>query len=118
MGETDRYSEYRVPNKRLFTLGEDGNSLVALVVLNIVCFLILLVIQVSYSIGEQSKEVFNAQFMQWIALPDNGWQFLQRPWTIFTYVISDSFQSFIRLFTNMIWLWAFGSILQRTAMIN
>ena len=116
MGETDRYSEYKIPDKRLFTLGEDGNSLVALVVLNIVCFLILLVIQVSYSIsGEPTNKIFNAQFMQWIALPDNGWQFLQRPWTIFTYVISDNFQSFIRLFTNMIWLWAFGSILQRTA---
>ena len=64
MGETDRYSEYKIPNKRLFTLGEDGNSLVALVVLNIVCFLILLVIQVSYSIsGEPTNKIFNSQFM-------------------------------------------------------
>lgn len=115
MGESDRYTEYKAPKKRLFTLGEDGNSLVALVVLNIVCFLILLVIQVSYSMGDKSTQLFNAEFLQWIALPDDGWQFLQRPWTIVTYVISDSFQSFVRLFTNMIWLWAFGSILQRTA---
>ena len=115
MGESDRYMEFKAAKKRLFTLGEDGNSLVAIVVLNIVCFLILLVIQVSYSMGDKSTQLFNAEFLQWVALPDNGWQFLQRPWTIFTYVISDSFQNFIRLFTNMIWLWAFGSILQRTA---
>ncbi len=116
MGETDRYSEYKIPDKRLFTLGEDGNSLVALVVLNIVVFLVLLVIQVSYSIsGEPTNKLFNTQFMQWVALPDNGLQFLQRPWTLFTYVVSDSFQNFIRLFTNMIWLWAFGAIFQRTA---
>lgn len=115
MGEIDRYSEYKAPDKRLFTLGEDGNSLVALVVLNIVLFLLLLIIQVSYNFGQKSTEVFNAQFMQWVAIPADSASFLSRPWTIFTYVISDTFHNFIRLLTNMIWLWAFGSILQRTA---
>ena len=47
MGESDRYPEYKLPKKR-FTLGNDGNALVALFTLNVIFFLLLITIKVVY----------------------------------------------------------------------
>ena len=36
----------------------------------------------------------------------------ERPWTILTYMFSDTGSALMRLLSNMLWLWAFGYILQ------
>lgn len=115
MGEADRFHEFQIPKRRRFHLGEDGNSLLTLVVINLVFFVFLLVMQVSYLVGDQSVATFHAQFMQWFALPSEPLRFIQRPWTALTFVFSDNFSHIIRLLSNLIWLWVFGLIFQQYA---
>ena len=112
MGESDRYHEYKKIKRRSFTLGQDGNALVALFTLNVIFFLILLTAQVAYFFYQQTPELYNAQVVQWFELPANLTKLSEKPWTLLTYMFSDTGQNLIRIISNMLWLWAFGYILQ------
>jgi membrane associated rhomboid family serine protease len=114
MGETDRYGEYKKPRKGIL-LGQDGNALVALFALNIIFFLLLMLIQVVYFFMQQKEGVYNAEIVQWFALPASLTKFSERPWSILTYMFSDTGSNIVRLISNMIWLWAFGYLLQQLA---
>lgn len=112
MGETDRYGEYKKPKKGIL-LGQDGNAMVALFAINIIFFLLLMLIQVAYYYMQQSTAVYNAEIVQWFELPASITKLSERPWTIVTYMFSDTGLNIIRLISNMIWLWAFGYLLQQ-----
>ena len=109
MGESDRYQEYRVKKPR-FTLGQDGNALMWAFIINVVFFLVLLTVQAAYFFYQKTADLYYAQVVQWFQMPASITKFSERPWALFTYMFSDT--SVLRLFSNMIWLWAFGSILQ------
>ncbi|RYF90426.1 MAG: rhomboid family intramembrane serine protease, partial [Chitinophagaceae bacterium] len=111
MGETDRYGEYKKPKKGIL-LGHDGNALVSLFALNIIFFLLLVLIEVVYAFMQQPAGTYQAEVVQWFALPGGLTRFSERPWTILTYMFSDTGGNIIRLISNMIWLWAFGYLLQ------
>lgn len=112
MGEIDRYSEYKNVKRPRFSLGQDGNALMALFTLNVIFFLLLLTAQVVYFFYQQTPELYNAQVVQWFELPANLTKLSERPWTLITYVFSDTGNNLMRIISNMIWLWAFGYILQ------
>ena len=114
MGETDRYSEYKKPKKGIF-LGQEGNALVALFAINIIFFLVLMVIQVGFFFSQKTPEIYYSQVVQWFALPASITKLSERPWTLICFVFSDYGANVIRLMTNMIWLWAFGVLLQQMA---
>lgn len=114
MGETDRYGEFKKPRRGIL-LGQDGNALVALFALNVIFFLLMVLIEVIYAFTQQPAGAYNAEVVQWFALPAGLLKFSERPWTIFTYVFSDTGGNIIRLISNMIWLWAFGYLLQQMA---
>ncbi len=114
MGETDRFGEYKRPKKGIL-LGHDGNALVALFALNVIFFLLLVLIKVVYSFMQMPAGTYNAEVVQWFALPGGLARFSERPWTILTYVFSDTGTNIVRLISNMIWLWAFGYLLQQMA---
>jgi membrane associated rhomboid family serine protease len=109
MGETDRYPEYRRPKNRL-TLGADGNALVALFTINVIFFLLLITIQVVYFFFQSSQGSFFAQVVPFFQMPAQLTQLSERPWTILTFMFSHT--GVIHILSNMIWLWAFGFILQ------
>lgn len=109
MGEADRYSDFQRPRRRL-TLGDDNNALMGLFVLNTIFFLLLLVIQVTYHFFQKDNGVFDAQVSKYFELPAQLSQLANRPWTIFTYMFSDT--GVLHFISNMLWLWAFGFILQ------
>jgi membrane associated rhomboid family serine protease len=109
MGESDRYSDYKRPRKRL-TLGDDGNALVALVTINIIFFLLLMVIQVVYSFFQADKNLFNSQVVQYFEMPASLVKLSERPWTILASMFTHT--GVIHIISNMLWLWAFGFILQ------
>ncbi len=117
MGETDRNhrNERRQRQRSRFTLGADGNALMALFAINVVFFLILMVIQVGVFVGEKTPEFFYTHIVQWFELPAGLSRLSERPWTILTYMFTETGGSIIRGITNMIWLWAFGYILQQMA---
>ena len=113
MGESDRYIEYKHIKKKKFLLGSDNNALMALVVLNVIFFLLLLTTQVVYFFYQQTPESYNSAVVQWFELPANFTKICQRPWTIITYMFSDTGAGLMRIISNMIWLWAFGYIFQQ-----
>ena len=109
MGESERYGEYRKPRRRI-SFGDDNNALVALFAINVIFLLILLFIKVVYFYFQKDAAAFNAQVLQYFAMPAKLTRLSERPWTIVTQMFSDI--SVIRLMSNMLWLWAFGYILQ------
>jgi membrane associated rhomboid family serine protease len=110
MGETDRYSEYQRPPRRRLTLGDDGNALVALVTINIIFFLLLLVIQVVYFFFQSDTSSFYGQVVTYFEMPAQLITLSERPWTMLTFMFTHT--NVINILSNMIWLWAFGYILQ------
>lgn len=112
MGESDRHQDYRKLKRNRFTLGQDNNALMNLFVLNVIFFLILLTLQVAYFFYQQTPDIYNAQVVQWFELPASLTRFSERPWTILTYMFSDTGNNLMRILSNMLWLWAFGYVLQ------
>ncbi|MBS1497489.1 MAG: rhomboid family intramembrane serine protease, partial [Bacteroidetes bacterium] len=117
MGESDRYQEYgNTKNKRFkVSFGDDSNALVNLFVLNVIFFLILMVTQVAFLVYDQGLQAFNTQVLQWFALPASLTKLSERPWTLISFMFSDSGDNIFRLLSNMLWLWAFGYLLQQMA---
>jgi len=114
MGEADRYQEYRIKKHR-FTLGQPDNALMWLFALNVIFFLVLLVIRTAVSVNTNSSAAFYSDVLNWFQLPAGTAKLIQRPWTILTYMFSDTAPVGniipFRIISNMLWLWAFGSVL-------
>lgn len=115
MGEADRYQEYRIKKQR-FTLGQPDNTLMWLFALNVVFFLVLLLIRTAVSVNTNSSAAFYSDVVNWFQLPASPAKFAQRPWTLISYMFSDTAPVGgiipFRIISNMLWLWAFGSVLQ------
>jgi membrane associated rhomboid family serine protease len=118
MGESDRYQEYKRLARRRFTLGQPGNALFALFAINIVFFFLILISRVFYLYSHQGQgevaPVFDA--IQWFAMPADMTKLSELPWTLVTFMFSqggvDTFPLMITMLSTMLWLWAFGYILQ------
>ncbi len=109
MGESDRYTDYKIKKYR-FTLGQPDNALMWLFVFNVAFVLILLTIKVAISVNDNSDAVFYSQVVGWFSLPADFTKLMNRPWTILSFMFSDT--ELFRAVSNMLWLWAYGGILQ------
>ena len=109
MGESDRYIDYKIKKQR-FTLGNPDNALMWLFAFNVVFFLILQTIRVAINVNDHSDAVFNSEVTAWFRLPANLVSLSKKPWTVISFMFSDA--DLMRVFSNMLWLWAFGSVLQ------
>ena len=109
MGESDRFIDYKIKKQR-FTLGQPDNALMWLFVFNVIFFLVLATIKVAVSVNDNSDAVFYSQVVNWFYLPADVFKLGSRPWTVLTYMFSDV--EVFRAISNMLWLWAFGGILQ------
>jgi membrane associated rhomboid family serine protease len=96
--------------RKKMTLGQDGNALVQLVVINAVLFVILKFIYVVYTLNSLNPAAYQSNVIAWVFLPANLDKLSSRPWTLLTYMFSD--QHVFRFIGNMFWLWGFGYILQ------
>ena len=110
MGESDRYIDRRV---RKISLGEDNNALVALISINAAGLVILGLIKLTYIVVQSSSADFNSHILPWFELPAGLSSLAKAPWTILSFMFIHT--RIIAAFTNMLWLWAFGSILQDMA---
>lgn len=110
MGEADRYSEYPRPPRRKFSLGQDGNALMTLFSINVVVFLLFLFLQAIYAFTQSSFIGFDQDVVPYFQMPARFTSLLHKPWTFFTYMFTNL--SVWTMIGNMLWLWAFGSILQ------
>ena len=91
-------------------LGQDGNSLIQLMIINAVLFVILKFIYVIYLLAPLKPEAYYNNVFSWFILPADFEKLLSRPWTILSYMVSDN--RVFRFISNMFWLWSFGYILQ------
>ena len=109
MGESDRYIDYRIKKQR-FTLGNPDNALMWLFAINVIFFLILQTIRVAINVNDHSDAVFYSQVTGNFQLPASLLSLSKKPWTIISFMFSDV--NLMRAFSNMLWLWGFGSVLQ------
>ena len=96
--------------RKKMTLGQDGNQLVQLVVINAILFVILKFIYVIYTLNSLNPSAYDSNVLAWLFLPANLDKLSSRPWTVLTFMFSD--QHVFRFIGNMFWLWGFGYILQ------
>jgi membrane associated rhomboid family serine protease len=121
MGESDRFKEYKGFAKKRFTLGQPGNALFALFAINIVFFFLILISRVFYLYTHQGQgqNVLAFDAIQWFAMPASLTKLSEAPWTVLTFMFSqggtETFPLLITMLSNMLWLWAFGYILQDLA---
>jgi membrane associated rhomboid family serine protease len=107
MGETERYLEYK--HKRI-SFGDDTNALFALVALNGIIFVLIEMIQLLFRFLQPGQENVQPNIANWFRLSANVQDLLHQPWTLLSAMFTHT--SFFFILTNMIWLWAFGTIFQ------
>ena len=102
--------EKSTKSNRGILLGQDNNALVYLVAINLLVFVLLTFIKIIYYLSEIPIEFFYKQVFDWFTLPAVADNFLNKPWVIFTYMFTHD--SIWGLISSLLWLWAFGYILQ------
>jgi membrane associated rhomboid family serine protease len=106
-------SYYQQQNRHKLSIGQDGNALTMLIAINLVVFAILAFIHVIYYFtygNPEGTSLFQEQIMKWVALPANLGELAEKPWTVLTYMFVHG--GVWHILGNMLWLWAFGHILQ------
>lgn len=95
-------------------LGDTDNNLVIVIALNAFLFVILnflrLFFAVSYDTQVIAEEQFQQQVLHWFVLHANTSSFWHKPWTVLLYMFTN--YSTWMLLSNVLWIWAFGYILQ------
>jgi membrane associated rhomboid family serine protease len=94
-------------------LGQDGNALVMLLASIVIIFCVFEFMYLVYRLSGADIQAYYKNILDWFRLPPDVDKFMTRPWTIIThpFVQDDLF----RLLGNLLWLWAFGYILQDLA---
>ena len=108
-------SYYQQKRGQRLAIGQDGNALTFLIAINLVVFILLASIKVLYyfSNGKGGVGLYQQDILSWVALPAQLDKLLYKPWTLITHMfVHDNVWHII---SNMLWLWAFGYILQDLA---
>jgi membrane associated rhomboid family serine protease len=107
-------SYYQQRNQPKLSIGQDGNTLTMLLAINLSIFAILAFIKVVYyfSFGANGVTLFGDQVFKYFTLPADLNSFIARPWTLLTHMFVHDTAGIWHIVGNMIWLWAFGYILQ------
>ena len=87
-------------SRKRISLGQDGNSLVLLIVFNVIVYILLNFVKIVYLLNNSTEGVFQAQVLSWISVPAQPAVFATRPWTLLTYMFAH-FD-----------IWGFGFIFQ------
>src|SRR6476646_737577 len=107
-------SYYQQRNRHRISIGQDGNALTLLIAINLIVFVILAFVKVIYyfSKADEGLGLFYNNFFYWLTLPADLDKFISRPWTLISYMFVHDTQNVWHILGNMLWLWAFGYILQ------
>jgi len=101
---------YEEKYKKRMALGQDGNQLVNLIALIAIASILLKFVYVIYRITDLTELDFKVNVLNYFVLPGNFQDFLHRPWTLITHMFVHF--DLLRALGNLLWLWAFGFILQ------
>jgi membrane associated rhomboid family serine protease len=104
-------SYMQAERKRRLLFGEDSDAVMRLIFINVMVFVILKFIEIVYQLTPGfDEEMYPKQILDWVGLPADLSTFITRPWVLLTHMISQ--YSLWQLLGNMIFLWAFGFLLQ------
>jgi len=99
---------------RLPLLGQSNNAFVMLIAVNALIFVLLNFLKViyflSYDDNGLAETLFDKQIADYFILSSSLHQLLTRPWTLLIYMFSHI--GIWGLVSTLLWLWAFGYILQ------
>lgn len=116
MGDRDYYSKDYLKQSSIFKPGFD-NAIVSLIIFNLIVFTTLfclhLIYLVIYDTAAATEPIYRSQVHGSLNIPANASEFIYKPWTAISYMFTHF--GFWRLFSNMLWLWAFGYIFQNIA---
>jgi membrane associated rhomboid family serine protease len=101
---------YEEKYKRRMALGQDGNQLVNLITIVAVVFVLLKFVFVIYKITQLTEVDYKTNIFNKFILPGGIGAFIKLPWTIITYMFVHD--GLMRVLGNLLWLWAFGFIMQ------
>lgn len=79
-------------------------------------FVLLGFVEMIFSLTDDGTAFFTKYLEQPLYLPTAIQDFIYQPWSLFTYGFID--QGFWMLFSNMVWLWIFGSTIEDLTGIN
>lgn len=96
-----------------FSLGDNHNMVVRLILINLVVFVAILFVKIVYMLIPQPDHLFLSNVIPWAVLSANPSYLLTHPWTVVTYMFVHV--SFWHLLGSLIWLWWFGELLQGLA---
>lgn len=91
-------------------LGQNGNALLMLIFINAMVFIIFKFVDIVYVLSNSADGRFEAEVLQWIAMPAKLSSLITRPWVILTHMVTHV--SVWGLIGNMFFFWAFGFLLQ------
>lgn len=95
--------------KKVF-FGADNDALVRIIILNILVTAVLFFIRSIYQLSDIDLSRFQSDVAAWFILPADTGKLITRPWTVITFMFSHI--DIWSLIANMLWLWAFGFIIQ------
>ena len=96
-------------SRRVF-FGADNDALVKVIIINVLITTVLFFIRSVYLISGLEESLYKTQIAEWFVLPGSAAKLPMRPWTILTYMFSHV--DIWSLVANMLWLWAFGFIVE------
>jgi membrane associated rhomboid family serine protease len=107
-------SYYQQQNRHRLSIGQDGNALTLLIAVNLIVFVGLAFVKVLYyfTYGDEGLEHFHQNIFRWVTLPADLHQLALRPWALLTHMFVHDTVRIWHILGNMLWLWAFGYILQ------
>jgi len=99
--------------KQRISLGQSGNALMMLIAICLILFVGLAFMRAVWFFRfpkDIAPGLFTKNVLGWFTLPADTNSWLHKPWTILTYFFVHD--NIWRVFSNMLWLWCFGYILQ------
>ncbi len=116
MGDRDYYRKDYMKQSSIFKPGAD-NAIVSLIIFNLVVFTTLFCLHLIYLVifetAAATEPIYQQQVHGSMNIPADPAEFIFKPWTAISYMFTHF--GFWRLFSNMLWLWAFGYIFQNIA---
>lgn len=110
---------FKLQPKNRLTLGSTGNALVLLLMTNALLFVLLIFFKIFYFMTATTNDAatlvstYHKELFDYFSVSANFNQFLHRPWTFISYMFTH--ESLLQLLSNLLWLAAFGFILQSLA---
>lgn len=110
---------YKVQQQNKISLGSTGNAIVLLIGANAILFVLLAFFKIFYfmtatgNVADITLASYHKELFDYFALPRTFAAFIHQPWTILSYMFTH--ESLLDLLSNLLWLAAFGYIMQSLA---